>query len=55
MRMGKIYAKAIVANERTLDSVGKLWRPATIAALEAMAADGTISEERLAEILGEGE
>lgn len=49
--MGKIYAKAIVNGTRTLASIGTTWRAATIAALEAMAADGTITEEQLAQFI----
>lgn len=48
--MGKIYAKAVVSGPRTLASVPSMWRDATVAALEAMAADGTITAEKLAEL-----
>lgn len=51
--MGKIYAKAIVAGDRSLGSIGTMWRAATIAALEAMAADGMITEERFAQLTEE--
>lgn len=51
--MGKIYAKAIVADARSLDSIGTMWRAATIKALEDMAAKGEITEDELAGYLGE--
>ena len=34
--MGKLYAKAVVAGTRTLDSVPAMWRDATLTALGAM-------------------
>lgn len=51
--MGKIYAKAILHGDRSLDSIGRTWRAATIAALREMASDGVITQEKLAEIVGE--
>lgn len=48
--MGKIYAKAIIAGTRTYSSIGTTWRAATLAALEAMVQDGTITAEQLAEL-----
>ena len=51
--MGKIYAKAILADDRTFASIGTMWRAATLAALREMVADGTITEERFAELTEE--
>ena len=51
--MGKIYAKAVAAGDRTFASIKTMWRAATLAALQAMVADGTITEERFAELTRE--
>ncbi len=51
--MGKIYAKVVVDGSRTLASAPSMWYAATVAALELFAADGKITEARLAEILSE--
>ena len=53
MRMGKIYAKAVKNGSRSLASIGDTWRDATVAALREMVEDGTITEERFAELTEE--
>lgn len=51
--MGKLYAKAIIAGDRTFASIGTIWRASTLAALREMVADGTITEEQFEELTEE--